>query len=157
MPSAEPYRPWFGWGPEAEPAGDGDGYPQPSFYPGNQGYHPEVGYPRGPGYAPLPPDRTGTRVIRPDLAMYPIRATRMTWATRTGGRAGRDSGYGYPPDPGYERPPEQGYGRDVDDVPPMESLLDAGYASPGYPPTRPPGPVPAGCRRRRPPPTRRTA
>ena len=138
---AEPYGPWFGWGPEAEPAGGGDGYPQPSFYPEDQGYHPEPGYPRGPGYAPLPPDHPGPGDPRypagpgyvpgSDYA-YDLGYPHNGWS----GAGPADSGYGYPPDQGYQQdpryPPELGYGRDVDDVPPMESLPDVGYASPEY-------------------------
>ena len=138
---AEPYGPWFGWGPEAEPAGGGDGYPQPSFYPEDQGYHPEPGYPRGPGYAPLPPDHPGPGDPRypagpgyvPDSDYaYDLGYPHNGWS----GAGPADSGYGYPPDQGYQQdpryPPEPGYGRDVDDVPPMESLPDVGYASPEY-------------------------
>jgi len=123
---SEPHGSWFGW--EAD-AADGDGYPQFSFYPGDQGYPPEPEYPRGPGYAPLPPDHPG-----PGELGYPA-----------GPGYPAESGYGYLPDPGY-RPdgwqapdsrylgyaPEPGYGREADAVPPMESLLDVGYAPADY-------------------------
>ncbi len=131
----------FSWEAEAEPAGGGDGYPQPSFYPEDQGYQPEAGYPHGPGYAPLPPDHPGPRnpgyPAGPGYVPDPGYAYDLGYPR--GGSAGAgpaDPGYGYPPDPGYPQhpryPSEPGYGRDVDDVPPMESLLDAGYASPEY-------------------------
>ena len=132
---------WFGWGPEAQPAGGGDGYPQPSFYPEDQGYQPEPGYPRGPGYAPLPPDHpgpgdpgypAGPGYVPDSGYAYDLGYPHDGW----GGAGPVDSGYGYPPDPGYRPdpryPPEPGYARDADDVPPMESLPDVGYASPEY-------------------------
>jgi len=138
---AEPYGRWFGWGPEAQPAGGGDGYPQPSFYPEDQGYHPEPGYPRGPGYAPLPPDHpgpgdpgypAGPGYVPDSGYAYELGYPHDGW----GGAGPVDSGYGYPPDPGYRPdpryPPEPGYARDANDVPPMESLPDVGYASPEY-------------------------
>jgi MinD-like ATPase involved in chromosome partitioning or flagellar assembly len=106
---AGPYGPRFGWGAEAEPAGDGDGYPQPSFYPEDQGGYPEPEYPRGPGYAPLPADHP-----LPGDPGYPAGACYVS-----------DPGYaygpGHPDDDWAGYPP--GYGRDDDDVPPMDSLL----------------------------------
>jgi MinD-like ATPase involved in chromosome partitioning or flagellar assembly len=115
LAGAEVYGPWSGWGAEAEPAGGGDGYPQPSFYPEDQGYYPEPEYPRGPGYAPLPADHPGP------------------------GDPGYPAGPGYVPDPGYAYGPghphdgwgatgpvDSGYGY------PMEPLPDAGYESPDY-------------------------
>ncbi|HME67432.1 MAG TPA: hypothetical protein VKG61_21270, partial [Streptosporangiaceae bacterium] len=89
------------------------GYPHEGWYEPDPGYPPDSGYPREPGY-PLDPG-------------YP-----------------RDSGYprdpGYPRDSGYPRDaghaadaqylgyvPEQGYGRDLEGIPPMETLLEAGH------------------------------
>jgi MinD-like ATPase involved in chromosome partitioning or flagellar assembly len=101
---AEAYRSWFAWEAQAP------GYPE------------EPEYPRGPGYAPLPPDHPGLG--------YPA-----------GPGYAPDVGYGYPHDgwnepgpevhagppaaldpryPGYA--PEPGYGRDAGAIPPMESL-----------------------------------
>jgi MinD-like ATPase involved in chromosome partitioning or flagellar assembly len=140
---AEPNGPWFSWAAESGPAA-GNGYPQPSFYPGDQGYPPEpefagypggLGYPqepeypRGPGYAPLPPDHPG-----PGGLGYPA-----------GPGYAPDAGYaydlGYPhdgwtePDPvGYA--PEPGYGRDAD----AAAALDAGYGAPEYRPDQAPWP-----------------
>jgi len=161
---AEPHGSWFGWGNESEPAADGDGYPQSSFYPGDRGYPPEPEHPRGPGYAPLPPDHPD-----PGEPGYP---TGPGYASDSGYAS--DQGYAHdlryphdgwndpgpmapmgsvtpfpPTDYGYSADypqdasqapdsrylgyaPEPGYGRDVDAVPPMESLLDAGRASPAY-------------------------
>jgi len=105
---AEPYGPRFGWGPESGSVADGDGYPQPSFYPGDRGYSPEPGHPRGPGYAPLPPDH-------PDP-----------------GEPGYSAGSAYTPDSGYAHDP--GYPHFGWNQPaPMGSMtrlpsLDRGYS-----------------------------
>ncbi len=155
---AAPYESWLSW--EAEPGADGDGYPQPSFY--DQGYLPEPEYPQGPGYAPLPPDHPGPGSPghlgrgEPGYPAGPGYPHDPGYPYDLGhphdpghphddwnGSAGVDSGYGYPPDYpldagrspdsrylGYA--PEPGYGRDADAVPPMESLSDVGYASPGF-------------------------
>jgi MinD-like ATPase involved in chromosome partitioning or flagellar assembly len=106
------YAAWSGWG--------ADGHPQPSFPPGDPGYPPGPGYPaeagypatfgsaqepeypRGAGYAPLPPDY-------PDL-----------------GEAGYSAGSGYPAGPGYA--PEQGYPYDGWAVPDPRHGEDSGYA-----------------------------
>jgi MinD-like ATPase involved in chromosome partitioning or flagellar assembly len=153
-PDAEPYGSWFGWEAGSAPA-DGDGYPQPSFYPGDEGYPPEPEYPRGPGYAPLPPDYRGPGEPGypggPGYAHDPGYAPGSGYANDPGyphdgwngpgGMVPPDYGYvpDYPKDPratpdarylGYA--PEPGYERGVDAVPPMESLLDVGRASPEY-------------------------
>ena len=146
---AEPYGSWFGWGTDSERDAAGDGYPQPSAY--EQGYFPEPEYPRGPGYAPLPPDHPGYPA-GPSYAPGPGYAPDPGYAHDLGyphdgwsapgpvGPAGPgaavDSGYGYPQDyppdgpyPGYE--PGPGYGRrNADGMAPVESLSDVGYASP---------------------------
>ena len=144
-----------------------EGYPGEPETPEYPGYpealgHPrEPEYPSGPGYAPLPPDRPG----------YPAgpgsvrtRATRMTWGIRT--RAGtspplRDSPdpgdppvSDYPRDPAIRRPPrraadaqylgyapEPGYGRDLEGIPPMESMLAAGHAPTDSGTNQRPGPA----------------
>jgi len=153
-PDAEPYGSWFGWEAGSAPA-DGDGYPQPSFYSGDEGYPPEPEYPRGPGYAPLPPDYRGPGEPGypggPGYAHDPGYAPGSGYANDPGyphdgwngpgGMVPPDYGYvpDYPKDPratpdarylGYA--PEPGYERGVDAVPPMESLLDVGRASPEY-------------------------
>jgi MinD-like ATPase involved in chromosome partitioning or flagellar assembly len=103
---AEPYGSWLGW--------------------------EEPEYPRGPGFAPLPPDHTG-----PGEPGYPAGTGYVPgsgYAPGPGypheGWVGADWRYGYPADVHYASGP--GYGHDADAVPPMESLLDAGYAAPGY-------------------------
>jgi MinD-like ATPase involved in chromosome partitioning or flagellar assembly len=150
-----PYGSWSGWQAQGE-AADGDGYPRFSSHPGDQGYPPEPEYPRGPGYAPLPPDHPGPGELGyPAGPGYPPEAGYLGYPHDdwTGPDppapsvplAASDSGYGYPPDPGYppdgrQAPdsrylgyaPEPGYGRDADAIPPMESLLDVGYASAEY-------------------------
>jgi MinD-like ATPase involved in chromosome partitioning or flagellar assembly len=151
---AEPYGSWFGWRPESAPAG-GDGYLKRSFYLGDEGYPPEPEYPRGPGYAPLPPEYRGSG--EPGYPAGPGYAPASGYAHDLGYQ--RDLGYPHdgwngprgivPPDYGYapDYPqdlraapdsrylgyaPEPGYGRGVAAVPPMESLLDVGRASPEY-------------------------
>ena len=114
--------------------------------PGALGYPQEPEYPRGPGYAPLPPDHPDPGGDLGELG-YPA-----------GPGYAPDSGYahdlGYPHDgwnepaaeyrvpgpmrgphpsaqyPGYA--PEPGYGRDPEGIPPMESLPDAGHAPPEF-------------------------
>jgi MinD-like ATPase involved in chromosome partitioning or flagellar assembly len=118
----EPYASWLGWEAESEPAADEDGYPQPSFYPGYQGYAPEPDatgypaafgypqepeYPRGPGYAPLPPDHPGSGYPGPGSLGYPagpgyardLGYPHDSWT-------GRDPGYGYPSDYPPDYPPD---------------------------------------------------
>jgi MinD-like ATPase involved in chromosome partitioning or flagellar assembly len=139
---AGPYGSWFGWEAESEPP-DEDGDPRPPLYPGDQGYPPEPEYPRGPGYAPLPPDHAGAG--EPGYPAGPGYASSPGYAhdgwNGPGTTTPTDYGYapGYPldvrPAPesryvGYA--PESGYGRDVNAVPPTESLLDVGRATPGY-------------------------
>jgi MinD-like ATPase involved in chromosome partitioning or flagellar assembly len=149
---AEPYGSWCGWGAEYAPA-DGDGYPQRSFYSEDVGYLPEPEYPRGPGYAPLPPDyrdpgepghpggpgyASGSGYVRDPPYPRDLGYPHDGW-NGTGGMV--PPHYGYPPDYpldlraapdsrylGYA--PEPGYERGADAVPPMESLLYAGRASP---------------------------
>jgi MinD-like ATPase involved in chromosome partitioning or flagellar assembly len=129
---AEPYGSWLGWEAESWPPGSGDGYPQPSFYPGDQGYPTEPEYPRGPGFAPLPPEHTGPG--EPGYPAGPGYVPDSGYAPGLGyphdGWVGADSRYGYPADVHYASGP--GYGHDADAVPPMEPLLDTGYAAPGY-------------------------
>jgi MinD-like ATPase involved in chromosome partitioning or flagellar assembly len=145
---AEPYVSWFGWEAESAPA-DGSGYPQPSFYPGGEGYPLEPEYPRGPGYAPLPPDLPGPGEpgypAGPGYApgsgyVHDLGYPHNGW-NAPGGMVRPDYGYApdYPqdlsaaPDSRYlGYAPEPGYGRGGDAVPPMESLLDVGRASPEY-------------------------
>jgi MinD-like ATPase involved in chromosome partitioning or flagellar assembly len=138
---AGPYGSWSGWETESEPTWGGDGYPQPSIYPGDQGYHPEPEYPSGPGYAPLPPDHPD-----PGEPGYPAGPGYVPGSGNAygpgypydgwGGAGPVDFGYGYAPVPEYppdaRYAPEPAYEHGVDAIPPMESLLDAGYASPGY-------------------------
>jgi MinD-like ATPase involved in chromosome partitioning or flagellar assembly len=153
---AEPYGSWLGWEAESWPTGSGDGYPQPSFDAGDRGYLPEPEYPRGPGYAPLPQDYTGPG--EPDFPPGPGYPAGLGYAPGSAYAPGpgypyegwdrADSGYGYPADVRYASGP--GYGHDAEAVPPMESLLDADYAAPGYrtdqtswPPPRPAPPASA--------------
>jgi MinD-like ATPase involved in chromosome partitioning or flagellar assembly len=133
---AEPYGPWLGWEAESESAGSGNGYPQPSFYPGDHGYHPEPEYPRGPGYAPLPADHPGPGDLGDPAApgygpgsgyAYDPGYPHEGWNLPDPGSVAE---YGYPS--GMQYAPEPGYGAPADAVPPMEPLPDAGYASPGY-------------------------
>jgi MinD-like ATPase involved in chromosome partitioning or flagellar assembly len=136
----EPYGSWFAWEAESGTSA-GDGYPRPSYPPQVESprYPEEFGYPRGPGYAPLPPDHAG-----PGELGYPAGPG---YATDAG--YARDLGYPHdgwnepgpvapagPPAaldsryPGYA--PEPGYGRDPDPMPPMESMQDARYAPAEY-------------------------
>jgi MinD-like ATPase involved in chromosome partitioning or flagellar assembly len=128
LADAGPYGSWLGWEAESWPTGSRDGYPQPSFYPGDQGYPPEPEYPSGPGYAPLPPDDTGPG--EPGYPAGPDYAPGSGLGYPHEGWGGTDSGYGYPADVYYASGPA--YGPDADVLPPMESLLDAGFAAPGY-------------------------
>ena len=153
---AEPHGSWLSWEAESEPEAGENGYPQPSFYPGDQGYLPEpeaVGYPaalgyrqepeypHGPGYAPLPPDHPGSGSLgypagpgyASDSGYAPdLRYPQDSWTGPDSGYASDARYLGYAPDPGY--------GYDTDGIRPMESLLGAGYASPEFRAGQAPGP-----------------
>ena len=154
LAGAEPCGSWFGWETESAPA-DADGHPWPSFRPGDHGYPPEPEYPRGPGYAPLPPDLSGPGEpgypAEPGYVPHPGYAHDLGYPhdgwngpPPTGSLTPlAPVGYGYSPDspldpwqapdPRYlGHAPEPGCRREVDAVPPMESLLDAGRAAPAY-------------------------
>jgi MinD-like ATPase involved in chromosome partitioning or flagellar assembly len=167
----EPDAAWFGWENQSEPA---DGFPQPPFGAGDEGYpgepetpeypgYPEaIGYPRepeypsGPGYAPLPGYPAGAGYVPDSGYAHDPGYPREGWYEPAFGYP-RDPGYpadpgyprdpGYPADPGYPRDPgypgdprhaadaqyvgyapEPGYGRNLEGIPPMESLPEAGRA-----------------------------
>ena len=126
------------------------GYPASPASPEALGYPREPEYPSGPGYAPLPSAGypAGPGYVPDSGYAHNLGYPHEGWYEPVSGYP-RDPGYppdpGYAPDPGYPPDPrraadaqylgyapEPGYARDLEGIPPMESLPEAGHAPPEF-------------------------
>jgi MinD-like ATPase involved in chromosome partitioning or flagellar assembly len=141
------FRGWAGWGERVEPVAPDEDYPPPSFslyepasYKQEYPHHPapgQLGYPQGPGYAPVPvppmeplPGADDHVVVSAPVVMPPPAAAELapplpTRIALDGYRAYQDEMLAPPPVAGPE------YERETSDSLTTESLLHGKRAVPG--------------------------